>query len=352
MIEGTPIVNIQTEGIDFIPSKVAIRTDYCMDDHAHALGVTFLGRQHEEYKEVCQDYHLFEDLGEGWHLYIVSDGAGSAKASDRGARTNCDITALLLKTVIEKLGWKEKGSLPTEVDWHIEFYAICRKLKDFIEEKVSMLDEPVIPKDFNATLLVLVVTPVGILSGHIGDGRMGYKDNCGVWHSIMTPHKGDEPNQTVFMLNNWDKISIPSYKMSGVSVPETAIICEKPQVVAILSDGCENFCWECIALSEDTGRYEDRNRPFLGFWEPLEKMLRESKGTLFDDFMKFVDSCSEASRYESDDRTLMVGLYSNGDAKSEDITEDGIDSQKTMLEIEDSNEETSIIEDEAVSVLS
>ena len=234
----------------------------------------------------------------------------------------------------------------------MEFYAICRKLKDFIEEKVSMLDEPVIPKDFNATLLVLVVTPLGILSGHIGDGRMGYKDNCGEWHSIMTPHKGDEPNQTVFMLNNWNKICIPSFKMSGVSVPETAVIREKPQVVAILSDGCENFCWECISLNEDTGRYEDRNRPFVGFWEPLEKLLRESRDDLFDNFTKFVDSCSNASRYESDDRTLMVGMYCNDSPKPEHVKEEFIDHQDTVSELEDSNEEKSAIEDETVSVLS
>lgn len=352
MNEENPISQTQSEETDYIPSKVAIKTDYRIDDHAHALGVTFLGRQHQEYKEVCQDYHLFEDLGDGWHLYVVSDGAGSAKASDRGARTNCDITALLLKTVIEKLGWKSKESLPTEVDWHIEFYAICRKLKDFIEEKVSMLDEPVIPKDFNATLLVLVVTPWGIMSGHIGDGRMGYKDNSGEWHNIMTPHKGEEPNQTVFMLNNWDKICIPSFKMSGVSVPETSVICEMPQVVAILSDGCENFCWECIALNEDTGRYEDRNRPFVGFWEPLEKMLKESKENLFDNFAKFVDSSSDASRYESDDRTLMVGLYCNDYTKSGDIIEEVVDSQETVPELAEGDEEKSTIEDETVTVLS
>lgn len=352
MNEENSISKTQSEETDYIPSKVAIKTDYRIDDHAHALGVTFLGRQHQEYKEVCQDYHLFEDLGDGWHLYIVSDGAGSAKASDRGARTNCDITALLLKTVIEKLGWKLKESLPTEADWHMEFYAVCRKLKEFIEEKVSMLDEPVIPKDFNATLLVLVVTPLGILSGHIGDGRMGYKGIDSLWHSIITPHKGDEPNQTVFMLNNWDKICIPSFKMSGVSVPETAVICEKPQVVVILSDGCENFCWECIALNEDTGRYEDRNRPFVGFWEPLEKLLRESKDNLFDDFAKFVDSSSDASRYESDDRTLMVGLYCNDDTTVVNFTEEVVDIQDPLPELKDINEDKSLIEDEAVSVLS
>lgn len=352
MNEENPISQTKSEETGYIPSKVAIKTDYRIDDNAHALGVTFLGRQHQEYKEVCQDYHLFEDLGDGWHLYIVSDGAGSAKASDRGARTNCDITALLLKTIIEKLGWKLKDSLPTETDWHMEFYAICRKLKDFIEEKVSMLDEPVIPKDFNATLLVLVVTPLGILSGHIGDGRMGFKDNGGEWHSIMTPHKGDEPNQTVFILNSWDKICIPSFKMSGVSVPETVVIREKPQIVAILSDGCENFCWECITLNEDTGRYEDRNRPFVGFWEPLEKMLRESKNNHFYDFAKFVDSSSEASRYESDDRTLMIGLYCNNGTTSGNITEVVVDNQETVSELEDIDEEKSIIEDEAVSVLS
>ena len=285
-MEEKQLHNKLTQGDDNedIPSEIIIKTDYSIDSCAHALGVTFLGRQHQEYGEVCQDYHLFEDLGDGWHLYIVSDGAGSSKASDRGARTNCDITALLLKSVIEKLGWKNAGTLPTEVDWYIEFYGICRKLKSFIEEKVSMLDERVIPKDFNATLLVLVVTPWGILSGHIGDGRMGYKAKNGKWHSIMTPHKGEEPNQTIFVLNNWDGIRVPTFKMSQVAVPETRVIYDTPSMVTILSDGCENSCWKCIAMNEETGRYEDRNQPFLGFWDPLEKILRNSHNNLFDLF--------------------------------------------------------------------
>ena len=74
MNEENSIVQNQSGGTDYVPSQVAIRTDYSIVDHAHAFGVTFLGRQHEEYKEVCQDYHLFEDLGDGWHLYLVSDG--------------------------------------------------------------------------------------------------------------------------------------------------------------------------------------------------------------------------------------------------------------------------------------
>lgn len=95
---------------------------------------------------------FFSDLGEDWHLYIVSDGAGPAKASERGSRWNCIIGEYLLKGMVERTGWKKNSELPSEIEWYQEFYAICRKIKSVIEERVATLDEPIQPKDCNATL--------------------------------------------------------------------------------------------------------------------------------------------------------------------------------------------------------
>ena len=41
MNEENPISQTKSEETGYIPSKVAIKTDYRIDDNAHALGVTF-----------------------------------------------------------------------------------------------------------------------------------------------------------------------------------------------------------------------------------------------------------------------------------------------------------------------
>lgn len=293
-------------------SKLFLQTYEIISNDGFILGVSLLGRSHLEENSVCQDFHMFSDLNDGWHLYIVSDGAGSACASDRGSRWNCLITERLIKGLLERNDWKFRKQLPTELEWYQEFYAICRQVKYLIAERVDTLDEPRIPKDFNATLLVMIVTPFGMMTGHIGDGRMGYLDNDNIWHSTMTPHKGDEANQTIFMMNKWDSIFIPSKKMSGVSIPETRVIEERPKAVVVLTDGCENFSWECLQKNEQTGRLEDINVPFSGFWNPCIKMLHDTtEDKRFETFTNFIDSNTDECKLEQDDRTVILGIYNH-----------------------------------------
>lgn len=293
-------------------SKIFLKTDETIPNGGIVLGVSFLGRSHLEENTVCQDFHLFSDLNDGWHLYVVSDGAGSACASDRGSRWNCLITERLIKGMLDRNDWKFRNQLPTELEWYQEFYAICRQVKYLITDKVDSLDEPRVPKDFNATLLVLIVTPMGMMTGHIGDGRMGFLDNNSIWHSIMTPHKGEEANQTIFVMNKWDSIFIPTKKMSGVSIPETRVIKEIPQAVVVLTDGCENFSWECLQENEKTGRLEDINVPFSGFWNPCIKMLLDTnRETRFETFANFIDCNTDECKLEQDDRTVILGIYNH-----------------------------------------
>lgn len=291
-------------------SEIVLTTYNEPHDNAVVLGVTLLGRIHKHYGNTCQDYHLFSDLGDDWHLYVVSDGAGSAALADKGARWNCVIAEYLIKGMIERTDWKERESLPSELEWYHEFYAVCRKVKQTIEERCDSLDEQVRYKDFNATLLVLIVTPQGMLTGHIGDGRMGYQNRNGEWLSVMTPHKGQEANQTIFVMNKWDEIVIPSLKMSAVSVPEVRVVQELPLAVLILTDGCENFSWECLQPNETTGKLEDKNKPFKGFWEPLIKMINDTPpNERLGQFAQFIDSNTYECCMEQDDRTVIMGLY-------------------------------------------
>lgn len=301
--------------------QISVSTQYFQDNY-YVLGVSLLGRSHLYKEKPCQDYHVFDDLGDGWHVYIVSDGAGSAKESHRGAVANCNLLLRSVQKLLQKTDWKEKGQLPSDLEWHIEFYNLCRGVKGLVESKVESLDEPVESKDFNATLMLLIVSPCGMLIGHIGDGRMGYQDLRGKWQSLTTPHKGEEANMTVFLMNKWDKPRIPALKMAGVYVPETRVVKDFPKKVVVMTDGCENFSWQCLDKDEETGQYVDRNIPFEGFFRPLfEAIVREKSDERLKTFVTFINSSNEISKSEQDDRTMIIGQYGLQRENSQDIVE-------------------------------
>lgn len=295
-------------------STVVLSTDVQLIN-GRIFGVTFLGRGHKRNNSLCQDFHLFKDLGDDWHLFLMSDGAGSASQSHRGAKMNCQLASHLVETLVNERRWKASSALPDETQWSLEFFNICRAIKQMTVEKIDSLDEPVKPRDFNATLMVALVTPNGILCGHIGDGRMGYISAQGQWHSIMTPHKGEEPNQTVFMMNGWDNLQVPLLKMSEAYVPESKIIREKPDAVFLITDGCENAAWNCVQFDETIGKYTDVNTPFIPYWETIIESLVVDGNT--DDVITFIDNSSDPSKFEEDDRSLMICIYGKQAAESD-----------------------------------
>lgn len=274
------------------------------------LGVSLLGRSHKVKETLCQDFHLYEDLGDEWSVFIVSDGAGSARESHRGSRMSCNLMLRAIRKLLEKTEWKLQQELPSDVDWYIEFSNICRGIKGMIEEQIEALDEPVSSKDFNATIQVLIVSPSGMLVGHIGDGRMGFQDNEGTWHSLIVPHKGEEANSTVFLMNKWDKPRIPAAKMSGVHIPETRVIKSIPQKVVLMTDGCENFSWKCVAFNEEKGCFQDRNEPFENFLNPLfEELSNLTEEEKIERYSSILNSANDACINEQDDRTMLICNY-------------------------------------------
>lgn len=271
------------------------------------LGVSIRGKSHIESNSDCQDFHVFQKLSEGWSLMIVSDGAGSAKYAGRGSKANCIISAKLLSEMISCNQWIKNEHFPSELEWFIEFRSICEKMRLIYQNKIEEMADGTLITDFNATLLVCVITPFGLLSGHIGDGRMGYLTAEGEWKSMMTPHKGEEGNQTLFPQNCWNKPHVPALKISGVNVPETRVVNEPTQAIVLISDGCERSCWECSIYDSTLGKYVDVNKPYPKFMNPLiDSIIKEEESNMLKLFIDIIDKGTKICETERDDKTMLI----------------------------------------------
>lgn len=274
------------------------------------VGASVKGNGHIQSGMPCQDNNKFEDLGNGWGIAIVADGAGSAAHSEIGSKVVVERGVLHFKELIEKEGWMKNNALPTDIEWLQRSYSILKTIRN---EVVMVADKnKVEPKSLSSTCLVVIYTPIGLLAAHVGDGRMGYKTMSGEWKSMMTPHKGDEANQTLFLLSDfWD---IPNYVQSGVLVPESIVIREQVKAFTLMSDGCENTSWLCTTQNPETGKYYDQNQPYDRFFNPLEETLinfhndnmpEEARN---EKWYKFIESGATGFVKETDDKTMIFGL--------------------------------------------
>lgn len=274
------------------------------------VGASVKGNGHIQSNMPCQDNHKFESLGNGWGIAIVSDGAGSAVHSELGSKVVVERGLFHFKNLLEKEGWMKKNELPTDIEWLQKSYYTLKAVRDDVD-LVSKKNNVELGS-LSATCLAVIYSPIGLLTVHVGDGRMGYKSKSGEWQSIMKPHKGEEANQTIFLVS--DFWNIPNYVMSNVLVPESIVVREPVRAFALMSDGCENTAWKCTVLNPETGKYYDQNKPFEGFFNPLEETLlsfhyeKVPDKDRQDKWYKFIESGTNGFVKEQDDKTMIYGL--------------------------------------------
>lgn len=281
-----------------------------LTDNWEVVGASVQGNGHKTSNLPCQDSCAYEYLSGGWGIAITSDGAGSAEHSDIGSKITIARAMHYLKHLIEEERWIEKKELPTDNTWMRLVVPELRKVRDDIygfspKNKIEY-------KSLSATIIVVVHSPHGLLVAHVGDGRAGCRDMEGNWKSIITPHKGEEANQTVFLTTGfWDT---PSFILSGVMVPETKVIRHPVSAFTLMSDGCENTAWLFNQKDENTGHYYDPNKPFPKFFNPLiESLDCESRDNtpeeeIGNNWHSFITEGTRGFISESDDKTMILGF--------------------------------------------
>ncbi len=261
----------------------------------------------------CQDSHAVLPLNEGWGIAVSCDGAGSAKLSHEGSKFVAEAAIQLFKEIITKNKWVIKNTLPKEADWEKLSLKALKKLRyDLIQYGEEKKYDS---SDLACTVIVVIYSPIGLLCTHIGDGRAGYQDKKGHWKAILSPHKGEEANQTIFITSNpWLS---NEFKMSGVKVPESTVIKDPPKAFTLMSDGCEAHSFELGYFDKQKEKFIEKNNPYPKFFNPiLQTILSMKKENLTQEEMlakwsKFVKEGTPKLKNEPDDKTLIIGVLTD-----------------------------------------
>lgn len=280
-------------------------------DNILLYGMSIQGIGHIGDNIPCQDYHQVEILNakKNIGIVVISDGAGSAKNSAEGSKLVCESSIKYLKMAIEKLQWNDLKNLPDEKLWNKVVREVIRLVQIDLNEKAKTMECEL--KSLAATFILLYFTPENTFLAHVGDGRAGVKTDDG-WKAILTPHKGEEANQTVFISN---EILYPAdLKISGVFIPETLVV-EKPiSAFILMSDGCEDGLWtknRKEILPDGDFRYVTLNQPFA---PAIEKLIQVIQDKQFENqkeevLFQFLDRYNNNLKSEVDDKTVCLGIF-------------------------------------------
>lgn len=267
-------------------------------------GGTVIGKGHIAHNLPCQDSHGYE-IYDKFGIAVVCDGAGTAKYADKGSAETVRLVLERLPLVLAEHFPDFPNQMPEEEVWRSAAIEFINDLLDSLSSTAKQLGCEL--RDLNCTLMLNVFSDNGCLHLHVGDGRGTYLDESGNWQALFTPYRGQYANETVFVttLGILDPEDRPAYMESGV-------LNFSPDAFALLTDGMEPYSFECNVMDEDTGHYEDPNRPFPGFFNPVLSTLRKihtnNPESLQEKWTSFLDGGTPPIANEPDDKTMIVGF--------------------------------------------
>ncbi|MCH2046698.1 MAG: protein phosphatase 2C domain-containing protein [Saprospiraceae bacterium] len=262
-----------------------------------------IGNAHIQLEIPCQDSCAHQKINEDWGIAVVSDGAGSAKHSHIGSDFVARNTLHCLEEVMKRNNWTP-NALPTAEQWRTEalkaLQLVMQRLMAFAEK--NEYNRP----DLGCTVLAAIYSPKAILAVHIGDGRAAYADGAD-WKALITPYRGDEVNETVFITSNiWTQEGVQEFI-------KTDIIEGNINGFALLTDGCEKGSFEVNIYDKENKKYFDPNRPYAKFFSPNVKGLQQlhKEGKSQDEintlWKGFLTAGNPQFKHETDDKTMILG---------------------------------------------
>ncbi|MCP4438531.1 MAG: protein phosphatase 2C domain-containing protein [Aureispira sp.] len=264
-----------------------------------------IGNGHIQFNIPCQDSCAHKRIDDNWAIAVVADGAGSARLSHIGSDFVVRNALHCFEEVLERTKWSEEN-FPSDKEWRTEalraLQIVMQRLLKFSEVKEHKFS------DLACTVLVTIYSPFGALSVHIGDGRAAYSDKVGEWKALITPFRGDEANETVFITSAiWTTDGVDQFVL-------TDTLKTKIRGFALMSDGCEKGSFVINVKDEETQKYYDPNQPYPKFFEPNVHGLRQLKkeGKTQEEINKlwegFLTAGHKQFKHEIDDKTMILGV--------------------------------------------
>lgn len=210
---------------------------------------------------------------------VVADGAGSASFGGQGASIVCRTFTGHARAAL-RFG---KGLPDDETIW-----SWLDESRDRIQLAAGKREKT--PRDFAATLVLIMASASEVVTAHIGDGAIVARDGeSGAWTILSEPHHGEYASTTYFVTDD------PQPAMRIGRFPNHF------DAFAAFSDGIEN-----LVIDSVTGE------PSAGFFNPMAKPLNASTATgedaaLSKSLAAFLAS-DRLNERTDDDKTLVVAV--------------------------------------------
>jgi hypothetical protein len=241
------------------------------------------GSSHQEDGLPCQDRFSFRISGERL-VAVLSDGAGSAAASDIGASNTVEY-------MVEQLSLIALDPVQDPLEtWKLQIEAAIEGLRDRLGwiAKTDGWNSDL--SDFHATLVAVVATPNGGLFAHIGDGTgqatgapaIDQANNVLSPVAASLPENGEEANATFF-------VTLPFWKET---LRLTAF--GPSRRVVLMTDGPMPFAATKGGVSLEPA-----------FMAPVDAYLMANSAEDGAEALAETLSSPKASRVSADDKTLL-----------------------------------------------
>lgn len=176
-------------------------------------GISVIGPAHVRAKLPNQDAYLTKNFG-SYALMVVSDGMGSKKHADIGAKATCKAVYKAIRNYV----YTQR-----------KHYTKDRNIFCMIKQEWLKLIKPHSPKDCCATCLFILMSKKKCFIAMLGDGLIYIRGNKSEHSTLMLDEKlEDFSNSTVSMcstnyLNEWKVKTISSKKIQSMIITSDGI---------------------------------------------------------------------------------------------------------------------------------